>query len=331
MVVWSASSRTEPSTGRSRHCAGRNGSVELDLPDDPAPANLPWWRRNAAQREDDAGSAAGADALTELLNGGSTGGFDSPLEAPGYTTEVLQDLTAAEAAIRGFDGPIGASGLEGDGGPEVTAAIASEAELAAAVHTAGAQLHREVPESPYVLPSASALAAGEPSKGRTQANDDTVAAITGVLEQFSVDARVTGFSRGPTVTQYEIELGPGVKVERVTALSRNLSYAVASNEVRILSPIPGKSAIGIEIPNSDREIVTLGDVLRSNAAIRSTHPMTIGVGKDVGGGYCGGELGEDAAPIGGRLDRFGQVELHQLDDYQHSHAGQAKRSSAGAR
>ncbi|GAA3611996.1 FtsK/SpoIIIE family DNA translocase [Agrococcus terreus] len=247
----------------------------LDGDDDAE--QLPFWRRNATgrevdpaydspvlvEREQETERVESIESLFGMPVEEQEAAPVSPQQHDDYATEVLASLEQAEAAIARTTG--------------------EQPELPVDAPAAPAAAPRR--ERPYRLPSIASLAQGEPPKARSAANDDIVAAITQVLSSFNVDAKVTGFSRGPTVTRYEIEVAPGVKVERVTALSKNLSYAVASNEVRILSPIPGKSAIGIEIPNPDRETVKLGDVLRSRAAGESRHPMTIGIGKDVEGGF----------------------------------------------
>ncbi|RNL65048.1 DNA translocase FtsK [Nocardioides marmoriginsengisoli] len=137
----------------------------------------------------------------------------------------------------------------------------------------------------YTLPESDILKPGSAHKARTPASDAVVERLTGVFDEFDIDATVTGYTRGPTVTRYVVELGPAVKVEKITNIAKNIAYAVASADIRILSPIPGKSAVGVEIPNTDKEIVSLGDVLRSNTARNDHHPMVAGLGKDVEGGF----------------------------------------------
>jgi S-DNA-T family DNA segregation ATPase FtsK/SpoIIIE len=273
--------------------------TDLGLDDDPT--STPWWRRNKSKAEAQAfdSPVLGTDAATDVIapadSWSLTDGKKSLNDSADFGIELLDELVKAETAVKRFTGEIPPieTGVREDGpvtvlpGFTTTASekgTAGEFDVDAPAPAAAPKAPRQ-PTAAYRLPAAALLTPGTPPKSRSAANDEVVAAITEVLKQFQVDAAVTGFSRGPSVTRYELELGPGVKVERVTALAKNISYAVASNEVNILSPIPGKSAIGVEIPNKDREIVTLGDVLRSNASTKSEHPMTIGLGKDVEGGF----------------------------------------------
>ena len=149
---------------------------------------------------------------------------------------------------------------------------------------------RKIPQGDYTLPSTDLLLAGTAPKTRTEANDRMIEAITDVFEEFKVNAQVTGFSRGPTVTRYEVELGPGVKVSKITNLQSNLAYAVATDNVRLLTPIPGKSAVGIEVPNADREMVRLRDVLDAPKVSAQDDPMLIGLGKDIEGEFIASSI-----------------------------------------
>jgi S-DNA-T family DNA segregation ATPase FtsK/SpoIIIE len=217
---------------------------------------------------------------------------DPDLGDPAYDSPVLSERELKKRRKKAAAEPGEDIGIDlfADAPTEVTPAVDAEAtgEVEPPPHTPLPERVEQLALSgdiAYVLPANDVLKPGSPHKPRTKASDAVVERLTQVLDEFGIDAAVTGYTRGPTVTRYEVELGPGVKVEKITNIQRNIAYAVASADVRILSPIPGKSAVGVEIPNVDKEIVTLGDVLRSNTARADHHPMVTGVGKDVEGGF----------------------------------------------
>ena len=214
-----------------------------------------------------------ADNETKELSRAEPEGERREASAPDAVASSREQMAKAIAARSGID----ASKIP-------AATPKSEKEAAAPKQV------RKIPQGDYTLPSTDLLHPGSAPKTRTEANDRMIEAITDVFEEFNVNAQVTGFSRGPTVTRYEVELGPGVKVSKITNLQSNLAYAVATDNVRLLTPIPGKSAVGIEVPNQDREMVRLRDVLDAPKVASQDDPMLIGLGKDIEGDFIASSI-----------------------------------------
>ena len=135
----------------------------------------------------------------------------------------------------------------------------------------------------WKLPPKNLLKRGDSKPADRTLVEEGGVVLAAALKEHGVDAKLIGMTVGPTVTRYELELAPGVKVSRVTGLSHDIAYAMASPDVRILAPIPGRSAIGVEVPNRSRQLVTLGDILTSPEASAATEPLEVGLGRDIAG------------------------------------------------
>jgi DNA segregation ATPase FtsK/SpoIIIE, S-DNA-T family len=169
--------------------------------------------------------------------------------------------------------------------PSAPAVVVADADPYEAV--TGEQLEIGLPPgasgSTWRLPPKSLLALSGKRSIDTKAVEARGRVLEGALAEHGVETRLVGMVVGPTVTRYELELGVGVKVARLTSLHKDIAYAMASPDVRILAPIPGRQAIGVEVPNEERQVVALGDILTSEEAHRATHPLQVAVGRDISG------------------------------------------------
>ncbi|MGA9276765.1 DNA translocase FtsK 4TM domain-containing protein [Ilumatobacter sp.] len=202
-----------------------------------------------------------------------------------FDQEHLSDATPTVAG-EALPPPTGAPHLydfETDGGPAPAAkpkrkrAKVDTGSTSGQVHPGGATV------GDWVLPPMKLLLQPGVQKVDRKAIEQRGLTLQESLASHNVDTELIGMTVGPTVTRYELELGLGVKVSKVTNLQKDIAYAMAATDVRILAPIPGRSAIGVEVPNHQRQLVALGDLLTSSEAIKATNPLEVAVGKDIAG------------------------------------------------
>ena len=237
------------------------------------------------------GTRGGGDALAGLPVAGAGHSDAEPageeagaedLSAAGDVVELTGAVAADEGSAAQLPGHSTAGAGEAEGaGARPGAGVAARSGPAGGGEQLGLGIVR--PPGPWKLPAARLLRRGEQRGLDRVAVEERGRVLERALASHGVETHLVGFTVGPTVTRFELELGAGVKVARVTSLARDIAYAMASPDVRILAPIPGRSAIGVEVPNVDRQLVTLGDVLASPEARRAGHPLEVALGRDVAG------------------------------------------------
>ncbi|HUG84084.1 MAG TPA: DNA translocase FtsK [Euzebya sp.] len=236
--------------------------------DDDVPADADYVEDFASDDPDDRTDAEGGGAESTLRDPAREDTVVVGRAALAVVPGAAADDDAERADLAG-------EAEEDDAGPE----------LIDSFRTGGGKARQLVlaPPSDYQLPSLDLLRSGKANTGNGRVMKDMTRSLETMLSQHGVDARVVAVRRGPTVTRFEIELGTGVKVAAVTKLEKDIAYTLATADIRIVAPIPGKVAIGIEVPNIERDHITLGDILRSPEAAAQTHPLTAGVGLDISG------------------------------------------------